>query len=145
MRDQDQHLNHSGSDTQVILMPGLFNQTVHLLLQARLYFSTTGRDAEQHMGITERARFATEMSRITIRLSSIMAWLSVQKAVSAGDITVEEAYMRYPLDGEELALESDIETEDRLPAEMRRLLEETRDLYERVYRLNQQQIKRLVH
>lgn len=125
-------------ETAVFLLPSLFNKTVQLLLESRQYFSTEGREIEQQLDVVERMQFATEMSRITIRLSAVMAWLSVQKAIIAGDMSLEEAHQEYTLDGEEYGLTSNIEAEHILPKTMCMLLEESRDLYERVHRLHTQ-------
>jgi regulator of CtrA degradation len=122
----------------VFLMPGLFNQTVQLLLEARDYFEHEGRVAEAHLDFFHRPFFTAEMSRITLRLSYVMAWLSVQKAVLAGDISREEAMADYPLDGLEICLETNITAEHILPVRMNHLLEQSLSLYERVHRLDKQ-------
>lgn len=121
----------------VFLMPSLFNQTIHLLLEARNYFEHEGKLAEAELDTFQRPQFATEMSRITLRLSCVMAWLSVQKAILAGQLSRDEALQMYPLDGEQICLDSNISAEHLLPKPMNRLLEESLSLYERVYRLEQ--------
>ncbi len=126
----------SQSETPVFLMPSLFNQTVNLLLEAREYFEHEGKLHEAELQVMQRVLFATEMSRITLRLSCVMAWLSVQRAVCASQLTREEAAETYPLDGEEMCLASDVAAEHVLPRPMNYLLEESRMLYERVHRLN---------
>lgn len=128
------------SGATVFLMPGLFNETVHLLLQARYYFENEGRMEEAALDLFYRPFFASEMSRITLRLSCVMAWLSVQKAVLAGQLTREEALLVYPLDGTEICLSSNISAEHILPPPMNYLLEQSLSLYERVHRLDGQNL-----
>ena len=122
--------------TPLFFMPSLFNQTVTLLLESRHYFSTYGKQLEQQLSVMQRAQFSREMSRITIRLSSVMAWLAVQRAILTGELSQKQAQEEFQLDGEEYGLSSDIEAEHMLPDEMCRLLEESRSLYERVHRLH---------
>lgn len=128
------------ASASIFLMPSLFNQTIQLLMEARHYFESDGRIFELQLGEWHRHQFATEMSRITLRLSCVMAWLTVQKAVCAGKMSADEAHSQYPLDGTSLCLGSNIAAESVLPGEMNYLLEETRALYERVYRLDKQAI-----
>jgi len=84
-------LYQNSSTATVYLMPSLFNQTLQLLLDARNYFESEGRALESSLSGWHRHQYASEMSRITLRLSCVMAWLSVQKAISAGQLSQEEA------------------------------------------------------
>jgi len=81
---------------------------------------------------------SAETLRVTTRLTHIMAWLLVQRAVHAGELTSEEARadaMR--LDGREVCLEAGAETSAALPERLRGLLERSRRLYQRIARLDQ--------
>jgi hypothetical protein len=51
----------SQESADVFLMPSLFNQTIHLLLEARNYFEHEGRLAEAELDIFQRPQFTTEM------------------------------------------------------------------------------------
>lgn len=131
------------SSASIILMPNLYHETIQLLLTARHYFEGEGKMVETALEGMHKHLFAMEMSRITLRLSCSIAWLSVQKAICVGELTHEEAQQNYPLDGENVCLSSDIAAEHALPQTMRYLLEHSRMLYERVYRLDKQQANRL--
>ncbi len=132
------NLHHEAPSATIYLMPSLFNQTIQLLLEARQYFESEGKELESSLSGWHKHQYASEMARITMRLSCIMAWLSVQKAVCAGQISHDEARDQYPLDGQSTCLGSDVAAESVLPPSMNYLLEESRSLYERIHRLEQQ-------
>ncbi len=74
---------------------------------------------------------------LTARLSEIMAWLMVQKAVKEGEMTAQESQAEaFRLNGPEVyrgdALAEDIVYPDRL----NRLLEQNHELYERVSKMD---------
>lgn len=126
------------SSASIFLMPSLYQETVQLLLDARYYFENDGKILETRLEGFRKHQFAMEMSRITLRLSCVMAWLSVQRAICEGEITREEARRDYALDGIHICLDSDVTAEHMLPEAMNELLENSRMLYERIYRLEQQ-------
>jgi regulator of CtrA degradation len=78
------------------------------------------------------------MSRITLRLSSIMAWLMVQRAVFTGKIMAEDAASQYGLDFKEVCLVDNRMLHGVLPSYVCYLLDRSLELYERVYRLDGQ-------
>lgn len=119
-------------------MPGLYNETVQMLLEARHYFGAVWPHYEKRLTTLERLHFSSEMSRITMRLTCVMSWLSVQRAIAAGEMTREDAKREYPLDGDSLCLGCNIEGESLLPREMCRLLDRSLSLYERIHRLDHQ-------
>lgn len=134
----DNNVEAFAQEPNVFLMPGLFNDTVALLLEARHYFSAVWPHYEPYLSPEERLHFTSEMSRITMRLSSVMAWLIAQKAIASGDLSEEEARDKYCLEGNELCLEVNQEAENVLPMEMRTILESTRQLYQRIYQIESQ-------
>ncbi len=139
---QSEEYNSQQDSASIFLMPSLYNETINMLLAARHYFGTILPYHEPEMSSVEKLHFSSEMSRITMRLTYIMSWLSAQRAIAAGELSKEEAKRDYPLEGAALCLDSNIEGESILPFEMRQLLEKSLSLYERVYRLDkiQQQI-----
>lgn len=123
-------------DENVLFMPGLFNDTLRLLLEAHEYFDIHGRKEQENIKMQYRGVYSCEMSRITVRLSSIMAWLMVQKAVHAGKISPHEASTSFKLDSQDVCLFKNQEAQTILPSYMSYLLEETFILYQRVKRLD---------
>lgn len=123
----------------VFFMPGVFNETLQLLTDAREYFTVFGQDDQQRLeSISMKSMYCTEMSRITLRLSSILSWIMAQRAVIAGQMPAEEACIHYGLDFQETCSINNRELHAVLPAYMCYLLDRTLELYQRVQRLDSQ-------
>ncbi len=107
-----------------------------LLLEARDYL--------QVVELAKWSRWAVallhgrETTRLTARLTHIMAWLLAQRAVAAREITPEEARGEtFRLGGQGVCLEAGAENSPALPAHLRALLQRSRRLYRRVARLDE--------
>jgi regulator of CtrA degradation len=125
------------SDENVVFFPNIFNQTMDLLLEAQDYFYHYGDlDQSRLENEGEEILYSCEMSRITMRLSCVMAWLLVRKAVLAGKLSEKVANARYRLDSRDICLSISDETEEILPSYVNYLLDESYELYERVARLD---------
>ena len=66
----------SESNASILLMPNLYHETIQLLLEARHYFEGDGKRVEARLEGLQKHQFAMEMSRITLRLSCAIAWLT---------------------------------------------------------------------
>ena len=126
----------AGGDDTVVILPGIHNECLALLAEAHDHFFQYG-EAEQ-LDLTERERtmYASEMSRITIRLSCVMAWLMARKAVFAGKLSEAEANKKYRLDCRDVCLIQHIQAEAILPEKVNDLLDKSYELYQRVARLD---------
>ena len=122
----------------VVFMPGLFNETMQLLHDSYEYFSMFGDDDRSRIEANLKTLYSCEMSRITLRLSAIMAWLMVQRAVFAGKINAEEAARSYGLDFNDICMVDNRVLHGVLPSYVCFLLDRSLELYERVYRLDMQ-------
>lgn len=122
----------------VLLMPNVFEETMQLLNDAHEYFHLFGDDDQQRLAVDLRPLYSCEMSRITLRLSSIMAWIMVQRAVFTGKIPAELAASHYGLDFQEACLVDNRMLHGVLPSYVCYLLDRTLELYERVMRLDTQ-------
>ncbi len=131
------------SNNQLLFLPGVFNETLALLFDAHHYFQSRGADEQTALKPTERPIYATEMTRVTMRLTSVMAWIMVRRAIHAGRIEEEKAAQDYRLDGTEICLESSIGATDEMPHYLGYLADRSRQLYERVHRLDQLAYKQL--
>jgi regulator of CtrA degradation len=76
------------------------------------------------------------MSRITLRLSSVMAWIMIQRAVFSGKLQAQEAANRYGLDFRDICLVDNRVLHGVLPSYVCLLLDRSLELYERVMRLD---------
>ncbi len=122
----------------VLFMPGVFNETMQLLTDAHEYFYLFGEDDQSRIDENLKTLYSCEMSRITLRLSSIMAWIMVQRAVFSGKILPEEAATRYGLDFQDVCMVDNRMLHGVLPSYVCYLLDRTLELYERVLRLDRQ-------
>jgi regulator of CtrA degradation len=134
----------TGTAPNVLFMPGLFNETMQLLKDAHEYFYLFGEDDQARINADLKTLYSCEMSRITLRLSSIMAWIMVQRAVFSGKIASEEAASRYGLDFRDICMVDNRMLRGVLPSYVCFLLDRSFELYERVMRLDEQ-MKKSVH
>lgn len=67
-----------------------YDDTYALLLAMRDYLSGQSSEDSDQLEPNERMRLSLELSRVTRQITEIMAWLMVQKAVAAGEITADE-------------------------------------------------------
>lgn len=121
----------------VIFMSRVFNETMQLLAEAHEYFHMFGKDDQEHIDANLRSLYSCEMSRITLRLSSIMAWIMVQRSVFSGKIPSDEAH-RYSLDFQDICRVDNRVLHGVLPSYVCFLLDRSLELYERVLRLDEQ-------
>ena len=129
---------------QIFFMPGVFKETMSLLEQARDYFSEYGDDDQSRIDETMRSIYASEMSRITLRLSTIMAWTMVQRAVLSGKVTQEEAAQHHGLAYQDVCRVDSSVLHGILPSYVCHLLDRSYELYQRVARLDDQ-FKQQIH
>ena len=122
----------------VLFMPGVFNETMQLLADAHEYFYRFGDDDQSRIEPNLRTLYSCEMSRITLRLSSIMAWIMAQRAVFTGKIPAQEAAHRYGLDFQDVCRVDNRMLHGVLPSYVCYLLDRSLELYERVLRLDGQ-------
>jgi len=126
----------SSENRNVLMMPSVFNETMQLLLDAHEYFEMFGEDDQSRIQGEERSIYSCEMSRITLRLSSVMAWLLVRTAVFSGKITDIEATEKFRMECHDICIFENADAIDVVPPFMHYLLERTLELYERVCRLD---------
>lgn len=105
-----------------------YDDTYALLIAMRDYVSGQSSEDATRLEPRDRMRLSLELSRVTRQITEIMAWLMVQKAVGAGEITAEEGAQQAA--GQLSLAESDSETESedlsRLPLPARGLIDRAR-------------------
>ncbi len=112
------------------------NEAHDLLVEARAYVEAT-RDARLRRPSQDLAH-SMETLRLTTRLAQIMAWLLIQRAVHAGEMTPAEACQApHRLGARGLCLDAGGENAAALPASLRALLTRSRKLYRRIARLDE--------
>src|SRR4051812_15750819 len=68
-----------------------YDETFRLLLEARDYLAYEEPVDRRRLSPTDRLVLNCEAMRLTSRLTQVMAWVLVQKAVYAGEISAAEA------------------------------------------------------
>ncbi|HUA50954.1 MAG TPA: DUF1465 family protein [Candidatus Sulfotelmatobacter sp.] len=114
-----------------------YRETMTLLVEARDYMRF--REPVDRGALPDDHRLAVncEALRLTSRLTHIMAWLLIQKAVHAGEMTAAEAAAAdHRLAGQSVCLERTVTGGIALPPALGRLLERSYQLYTRVERLD---------
>jgi regulator of CtrA degradation len=115
-----------------------YQEAFALLREARDYLAYCHERDVKALEPFDRLRFSCESTRLTARLTDIMAWLFVQKAVAAGEISIQEAaeephrLLRRPV-----CLDEGGVGEEGLPRGLRSLLERSHKLYLRIARLDE--------
>ena len=117
-------------------MPGVFEDTLRLLMEAHDYFHTEGLRDQASYRNGHRLIFSGEMSRITMRLSSVMAWLMMRKAVASGNLSAAEAEDILRANAPGACLSENPEARTLLPVYFNYLLDASLALYQRAWRLN---------
>jgi len=84
----------------------------------------------------DRSDYANEMTRITMRLTSVMAWIMVRRAIHAGRIDEAKASTDYRLEAVDVCREHKPEVLSQMPGYMNHLSEKSLALFERVHRLD---------
>ncbi|MDQ3140082.1 MAG: DUF1465 family protein [Pseudomonadota bacterium] len=117
------------------LIDSLYVEAMLLADEARAYFDKHGRDDRMGLDPLVRVGFSCESLKVTTRLMHIIAWLLTQRAVGAGEISAAQASKPERRLGD--AVESDPDVLAKLPDSALALIQSSRDLYERVRRLEE--------
>ncbi|MBF0561054.1 MAG: DUF1465 family protein [Alphaproteobacteria bacterium] len=115
-----------------------YKETMSLLVEARNYVAFVEWRERQKLPIPGQLILSCESLRITSRLTQVMAWLLLQRAVQNGELSLEEACGdEHRLGGDRVCLESNPAADKALPDGIRSLLDRSRSLYCRVRRLEE--------
>jgi regulator of CtrA degradation len=116
------------------LVSTLYIEAMVLADEVRTYFDETGREERDSLAPLQRVSFSCESLKVTTRLMHIIAWLLTWRAVEAGEISAAQA--REPSRRLGVASDSDDVTVAALPERARALINGSRDLYDRIVRLD---------
>lgn len=115
-----------------------YAETFRLLEEALEYNSLGWKEDVNSLPHMESMQFTGEKMRLTTRLSEIMAWLLVQKALAGGEITLEQAQSEpCHLSSEDVCVNESGLEKDKCPGRLAGLLDRSRDLYGRVVKMDQ--------
>lgn len=115
------------------LIDSMYVEAMVLADEARAYFDQGGLAERAMLDPMARVVLSCESLKITTRLMHVIAWLLTQKAIDAGEMTVEMG------DDPMRALPAGPETEDdalaTMPAGTQALIRASMDLYRRAERI----------
>ncbi|GLR46957.1 DUF1465 family protein [Sphingomonas astaxanthinifaciens] len=131
-------LGTAGSRITPRLVESLYTEAMLLADEARTYFDAQGRAERDGMDPFVRVGFACESLKVTTRLMHIIAWLLTQRAVETGELTAASG--RRPERRLGHAGASDPAVVEQLPRGAQALIASSTDLYERVRRLDEDQL-----
>ncbi len=121
----------------IAFLDGTYEEALKITREARDYFAH--QEPADSSKLTAEARLVTscESMRLTARLAQVVAWLLVQKAVHAGEMTrMQAAEERFRLGGQKICAKADPVARDYLPPRLAELLADSHTLYSRVARLD---------
>ncbi len=114
-----------------------FEEALALAREARNYIVYRDGAEVTNLDPAERLVVSCESMRVTARVGQIVAWLLVQKAVHAGELTRDQAAEApYRLSGQKVCAVSDLVADEKIPLRLAELLERSHSLYTRVERLD---------
>lgn len=115
-----------------------YDETLGLLVEARDYVGHGQVDEIDDLGPTAQALAAQETTRLVARLTQIMAWLLVRKAVTTGEMTADEALRgEHRLAGHAICLDDGPVPRVMPDTYLATLMDRSRRLYVRVARLDE--------
>lgn len=120
------------------LVDSLYTEAMLLADEARGYFDTEGQAERAALDPVLRVAYSCESLRVTTRLMHVVSWLLVRKAVDAGEMSEREGEAPDRRLGRAGDNELDSARMRKLPPRAREIVDASRDLYDRVKRLDDQ-------
>lgn len=129
---------------QLAVYHGTYDETIDLMIEARNYMSYVDNRSREQTDAIASLRLSCEAMRVTSRLTQVMAWLMMQRAVQEGEITANEAISEpNRLSGVAVCLDVSFANDDSLPRGLKSLLSRSHRLYLRIVHLEEQILFRL--
>lgn len=115
-----------------------YNEALELTEQAYVYLSEIQQNGLSEAVSNDDLRLRGEAFRLTTRLMQVVAWLLTQRAVHAGELSVEEVVQgdRYRLSAAGVCHDDSQHNHPVIPSEMTEMLDQSLNLYVRVERLD---------
>ena len=123
-----------------------YDETMTLMVEARNYLAYGERRERERRGSMIGLRMSCEAMRVTSRLTQVMAWLMLQRAVHEGEVSVEQTLCdECRLSGGDVCLDETFSCDETLPNHLRSLMDRSYRLYVRVARLEEMLVQRVLH
>ncbi|MFP6741800.1 MAG: DUF1465 family protein [Alphaproteobacteria bacterium] len=136
MTTVDVHTGDPGGLPATTFFSRTYDEARDLLVESRDYMATT---RNIHFALpTRELVHAMETLRLTTRLTQIMAWLILQRALHSGEIAMDDILApANRLGAQDICEMTGGEAAADLPAILRELLTRSRKLYQRIHRLDE--------
>lgn len=123
---------------------GTYDEAMALMVEARNYMSYVEQRERRKVEAAAGLRMSCEAMRVTSRLTQVMAWLLMQRAVHEGEVSPDDALAEpNRLSGLDVCLDDSFADDQTLPGGLRSLLNRSLSLYQRIARLEDQMLRRL--
>jgi regulator of CtrA degradation len=115
-----------------------YDEALRLIEEARGYLAVLEPLERRGLPVPERLKLCTETMRMTARLTQVMAWLLMQRAVHEGEITKDAALeSTVVLANVRVCMERAESAWEGLPRRLVGLLDRSQRLYLRIARLDE--------
>jgi regulator of CtrA degradation len=120
-----------------------YSDTLALLIRAEVFLKGYSQDKTRNRSSIGDLKINCEMTRVTARLTQVMAWMLAQKAALAGEMTFEEAYSdQYAIQADDFCLTDNLTSEKNFyPLPLQELLKESLALYSRAVNLSSKKLR----
>lgn len=126
---------------QPVFFRKAYDETMDLMIEARNYMAFVERRERERTNLNTGLRMSCEAMRVTSRLTQVMAWLMVQRAVQEGEIPADAAMAEENrLAGHEVCGDETFARDEALPGGLRSLMDRSYRLYMRVARIEEQML-----
>lgn len=114
-----------------------YDETLKLLMVSQAYFKQYGRKEKALLAPADSLAYNAVMSNIIAKLTSVLSWLTLWRAVQEGEITFEEATgQEYGLHQFECDITQDTPVFSKLSGAIRQIMQDTSNLYDRVQHID---------
>jgi regulator of CtrA degradation len=115
----------------------IFKDGMALVERTAAYLDGAGRKDSKALSAAVNVVYATESMRLTTRLLELASWLLMRRALKSGEITAEEAHVkRRRIRLGSVARPAHVKGFAELPQGLRRLIEESFALQDRIVRID---------
>lgn len=117
---------------------GIFKEGMGLVEETANYLDGPGRQDARLLDRTGAIAYATESMRLTTRLMQLASWLLLQRAVSAGEISLEDASKeKHRINLAEIGAGHTLTGYEQIPAALKELVDRSLRLHERIQKLDE--------
>jgi regulator of CtrA degradation len=115
----------------------VFKEGMGLVEETANYLDGPGRQDSKTLDRTGAIAYATESMRLTTRLMQLASWLLLQRAITSGELSRDEAHKeKHRISLSDIGRGNDIPGADQMPADLVELVDRSLRLLERIRTLD---------